>query len=54
MLIGPESGFDENELELMKNYNWNIICLGIGYLERDSFCCGANHTKRFKCLILKR
>ena len=28
MLIGPEGGFDENELELMKNYNWNIICLG--------------------------
>ena len=28
MLIGPEGGFDENELELMKNYNWNIISLG--------------------------
>ena len=28
MLIGPEGGFDENELQLMKNYNWNIISLG--------------------------
>jgi len=28
MLIGPEGGFDASELELMKNYNWNIISLG--------------------------
>lgn len=28
IMIGPEGGFDNQELELMKNNNWNIITLG--------------------------
>ena len=28
MLIGPEGGFNDTELEIMDNYNWNIISLG--------------------------
>ena len=28
ILIGPEGGFDNEELDLMRNNNWNIISLG--------------------------
>ena len=28
MLIGPEGGFDDAELEFLNNYSWNIISLG--------------------------
>jgi 16S rRNA (uracil1498-N3)-methyltransferase len=28
MLIGPEGGFNDTELDIMNNYNWNIISLG--------------------------
>ena len=28
MLIGPEGGFDDTELDFMHNYDWNIISLG--------------------------
>ena len=28
ILIGPEGGFDNEELDLIKNNNWNIISLG--------------------------
>ena len=28
MLIGPEGGFDDTELDFVSNYNWNIISLG--------------------------
>lgn len=28
IMIGPEGGFNNQELELMKNNNWNIISLG--------------------------
>ena len=28
MLIGPEGGFDDTELDFIHNYDWNIISLG--------------------------
>ncbi len=46
ILIGPEGGFDTEELDLMKNNNWNIISLGDRIFRTETACIVAQTILR--------
>ena len=45
-LIGPEGGFSDNDITMLKKYNWRIISLGDRILRTETACVVAQTLMR--------
>ena len=46
ILIGPEGGFSDNDITMLKKYNWRIISLGDRILRTETACVVAQTLMR--------
>ena len=46
ILIGPEGGFDEEEKEMMRKYDWSLVSLGDRILRTETACIVAQTLLR--------
>ena len=47
VLIGPEGGFNDNEINIIEKYNWNIITLGDRILRTETAAIVAQSLLRY-------
>ena len=47
ILIGPEGGFNDNEINIIEKYNWNIITLGDRILRTETAAIVAQSLLRY-------
>ena len=41
ILVGPEGGFEDEEVELFENYNWKMINISQNILRTETACISA-------------